>query len=356
MSRPAETSADPTHDAPDGPLARIALYELADVEAALGARRNGRASTCAFCGDPEDHGRTGSDTEQASYLRGIVEDGEDARWRDLVAPDAGQVSALASLDRRAPHMREATDLVRRHLRAAIAMRTATALPPLMLLGEPGTGKSWYLDQLARLLGLPVRLHPMSVATVGDGLLGSYPVWRNARPGLIARTLLGEAAINPIVVVDEVDKAASFGGSDPYRPLYTALEPACSRRLVDEYLSFPIDASRVTWILAGNALDPLPAPILDRLAVLEVPAMDEAHLRAVAASVFSEANGERHDHFEPLAGDVAGRLATTTPRRMRRAVVDAMVRAAADGRRALALRDVVVEPRPSRRRAGFGSWS
>ena len=74
-------------------------------------------------------------------------------------------------------------------------------------------------------------------------------------------LLAERVANPVLVVDEVDKPMAHGGEDPFRPLYGLLEPASARRPVDEFLSFPLDASHVSWILAGNSVDPLPEPIV-----------------------------------------------------------------------------------------------
>ena len=197
---------------------------------------------------------------------------------------------------------------------------------------------------------------MNVATIGDGLTRSHPVWRGARPGLVARTLLAEAVANPVILVDEVDKAAAHNGEDSYRPLYACLEPESSRRFVDEFLGFALDASRVSWLLTANAVEPVPAAIVDRLTIVEVPSLDEAHLRAIAVSVFAEANAERLSFIEPPSDDAVNQFAAASPRRMRRVVVEAMTRAAADGRCALLPDDIVPEPRPSRRPAGFGAWS
>ena len=320
----------------------VAIYRLSDVADALGHAPDG--------------GEGGSDDPETSHgalLRRILNQGEDATWRGVIRPDHAQVAGLDALDRQAPHFGEVTDLVRRHLRAAIAMGMPTTLPAIMLLGEPGFGKSWYVGRLAALLALPVRSHPMNSTTLGDGLMGSHPVWRNACPGLVARTLLSERVANPVFLVDEFDKPASYSREDPYRAFYTVLEPEGARALVDEYLGFALDASHVSWILAGNSIDRVPAPIVDRLTVLNVPAMSQAQRRAVAASVYAEGNAARHGFFDPApSDDVVDRLAPMTPRGMRRALGEAMVRAAADGRRVLEPDDVVIDARPTRRRIGF----
>ena len=264
---------------------------------------------------------------------------------------------MDDLDRRAPHFRQVTELVRRHVAAAIAMDVALTLPALMLVGEPGFGKSWYVSRLATALGLPVRTLSMNSVSLGDTLTGAFPVWRNARAGLVARTLLAEPVANPFFLVDEIDKSASYNREDPYRPFYSVLEPENARSLTDDYLGFSMDASHASWVLAGNTVQNLPAPIVDRLLILTIPAMDDAQRRIVAESVFAEANAAKGGYFDPCLPDgVADRLTSLTARGMRRTLGDAMVRAAAAGRRSLLPGDVAMDPPPCRRRIGFGPWS
>ena len=93
-----------------------------------------------------------------------------------------------------------------------------------------------------------------------------------------------------MLVNEVDKASAGSWvSDPYRPFYALLGPSVSRRFLDEFLQFEMDASAIWWVLAGNDLAPLPGPVRDRLIVIEVPLMSEAHLTAVVYSIYVETN-------------------------------------------------------------------
>lgn len=334
--------AEPVPGMP-APATGFALYRVEDVAAALGV--DARV--------PVDEAVMPDGTEHQARLRDILAAGEGARWRSLAEPGSGMLDALDDLDRRAPHLREATDLVRTHLRAALVMGLPVSFPPMLLVGEPGIGKSWYLARLARLLGVPFRSHPMNTSTLGEGLSGSHPSWRNARPGLVARTLLSEATANPIILVDEADKPPDAWREDPYRPFYALLEPEDARAFVDDYLGFPIDASRIGWVLAGNEAEVLPRAILDRLAVLRVPAMDGAQARAVVASIYEAANTERAGFFEPEpSAAVVDRLVGGAPRGIRRAVADAMARAAADRRRALRADDVVLAATRRARSVGF----
>ncbi|WP_237478654.1 AAA family ATPase [Lichenibacterium dinghuense] len=321
----------------------FALYRIEEISAALG---EAPATTC-------DQGVPHDGTGHQAHLRGILDAGERARWRSLVRPDEAGLDDLDDLDRRAPHMREVTGLVRRHLRAALVIGRPIRLPPLMLVGEPGIGKSWYLSRLAQVLRVPFRHYPMNLSSLGEGLFGAHASWRNARPGLVARTLLSEPVANVMILVDEADKPPLIGAEDPYRAFYGLLEPEGARSFVDEYLSFPMDASAILWVLAGNSTDALPPPIVDRLTVVRIPAMDEGQLRAVAASVYGEANANCDGFFDAeLREETMRHLLGTNVRGIRRAVDDAMVRAAADGRRSIGPGDVVVHEGGTDRRIGF----
>lgn len=330
----------------------LALYDLDDVASAIGELGRGPAGACdteTWSGDPPDPGPEG---EQQLRLRRILDAGDAARWRELARPGPTCLDELDALEASAPHMSEMTAVVRRHLMAAVNVGLPIALSPIMLHGPPGIGKSWYLGRLARVLGIPFKTYRMTGQSLADGLYGSHGVWRNARPGLVARTLLAERFANPLLLVDEVDKASTQAHEDPYRAFYDLLELEGARDFRDEYLQFALDASRVVWVLAGNDPDVLPAPIRDRLAVVEVARPGETHLRAVAESIYRGLNSERRSFFDPeLPESTVARLLGRSPRAVRRSLVEAMTRAAAEGRHRVSPDDVP-EPPAAPRRVGF----
>ncbi len=331
---------------------RIELYGLDAVRAALGLATSFRTSPGDFM-DPDEEPPP-ADTEHQCRLGDILKRGEEGRWRQLVGPAPGSEKEVARLACRAPHLGEFGDILRMNLRAARNMGLPTFLGPVLLLGAHGTGKTWFLSRLGGIFGVPFRSYSMSTSTLGEGLQGGHPSWRNASPGLVAKTLLGEAEANPIIFVDEFDKVQPSGwNADPYRPFYTLLDPSGSSGFVDEYLGFGIDASRVLWVMAANDYSCVPAPILDRLTVLQVPEMTFEQRMSVGRSIYADANAARRGFFEPVLGrQVLEKLAAANPRGMRIALDDAMSRAAADGRRAVTERDVRPRPSPTRWHAGF----
>ena len=196
----------------------------------------------------------------------------------------------------------------------MAIGLPTSLPPVLLVGEPGLGKSWFLSRLGAILGLPFKRYSMAGATLAEGLQGSHPSWRNAQPGLVAKTLLAEPFANPVLFVDEIDKGIAHGyNSDPLRAFYALLDPSDSKSFTDEFLGFPVDASHVLWIMAANDADFLPAPIADRLTILHVPEPDAGQRARIAASIYAEANQLRQRFFDDEPGPVLlERLVGMTP--------------------------------------------
>lgn len=346
-----ETASGPKGGEPDAER-RVPLYRTGDVRDALGLALGCDPSAWDVSVEPPP--RVAEDTEHQARLRSVLAKGEDGRWRDLAGPTPHVLERLRELGTRAPHLDPLTQLVELNLRAARAMGRPCFLEPVLLVGGPGVGKTWFLSRLGRILGLPFRSYAMSSSSLSEGLTGSHPSWRNSGPGLVARTLLTQSVANPIFFVDEVDKGlAHSANSDPYRPFYVLLEQEGARSFTDEYLGFPIDASRALWVLAANDASALPAAVLDRLLVVEVPEMGLGQRVAVARSVYADANAARGGFFAPdPAESVVERLAALTPRAARAATEHAMAIAAADGRRSLLPDDVRSRRPPGRPRMGF----
>ncbi len=342
--------------APDGKDGRVVdrfrLYDPADVRAAMGEAE--ATEDDGYDGDPEERGPPPrDDTEHRARLRAILARGQAGAWRTLVGPRPDALEHLEELGSRAPHLCELTALVSDHVKAALTVGMPLTLPPILLVGGPGTGKTWFLSRLAQVLDVPFRPYQLSSSSLGDGLSGSHPSWRNAKMGLCATMQLTETVANGLVFVDESDKPSVHLHEDPYRPFYALLDPSNSRKMVDEYLGFPMDLSALSWMLSANESGAFPAPILDRLTIIEVPPLTQGQLTIVAASIYRDANVARRGFFDAELGtDVMARLMEMNPRAMRIALDAAMVRAAADGRRTLLPADIRDRAGARRCRVGF----
>jgi ATP-dependent Lon protease len=164
----------------------------------------------------------------------------------------------------APIERLQTDLA-----LASAMNPADfRMTPILLLGDPGIGKTYLAMQLAKALGVNMDKISAGGAQGGFQLTGSHNSWNGARPGALF-TLLAEGQFaTPVVVIDEVDKIRD--SQYPVLPVLLDLfEPQTARCFKDEFFEMQFDASRIIFVLTANSLEGVPAPLLSRLEVFDI---------------------------------------------------------------------------------------
>ena len=185
-----------------------------------------------------------------------------------------------------PHMKGALQIVQDFLDISRLAQGASSLPPLLLAGPPGSGKTAFALDLAKALGVPSRLVNSASLTHSFVLGGIDAVWGSAKEGMIMDVLL-EGAGNPVMVLDEIDKAGrSLSGSKSSGAiedfLLNVLEPVTARKYADEFLSaaHPVDASKVQWVFTANDLTGLSKPLLSRLTVVSVREPTPEELREV----------------------------------------------------------------------------
>ena len=164
--------------------------------------------------------------------------------------------------------------------------------PLLLVGSPGVGKSYFAEMLGKMLGVPRVKVDMASASIGASLGGLSVHWGNAGPGEVFKVLAfsrggAKAVANPIVFLDEIDKVKEGMRYDPLGPLYSLLELESARRFEDESLQgLEIDTSHVRWIMCANETSPIPSPILSRVHVVHVREPTKGELIKIRARIFS----------------------------------------------------------------------
>ncbi|MDZ4093627.1 MAG: AAA family ATPase [Paracoccaceae bacterium] len=157
-----------------------------------------------------------------------------------------------------------------------------ALPPVILTGPPGIGKSHYARRLADLAAVPSRIIDVGGGSAGFRVVGTERGWATAQPGIPVETILASRIANCVMIVDEVDKAGTIH-SAAGRPsslttsLLPLLEPGSSRRFECPYHRLSFDMSQVDWIMTSNNADLIPPPLRDRVRVFHLAGLkpDEA---------------------------------------------------------------------------------
>jgi ATP-dependent Lon protease len=253
-----------------------------------------------------------------------------------------------------PNFAEVLEDIRKHLALCIGTNDSIELPPMLLLGEPGIGKTHFARKIAQLLGTGFGFVPMSSLTAGWVLSGASSQWKNAKPGKVFDTFLNGDYANPVIVVDEIDKASGDGQYDPLGALYELLEIETATRFVDEFVELPIDASGALWLATANEAARIPEPLINRLSVYEIEAPDAEGAARIAGAIYREIRSS-HDwgrQFPEALPDAAlDKLASMPPREMRRAIQSAFGAAKLAGRGEVGPDDIQ-DPRGRRQRIGF----
>jgi ATP-dependent Lon protease len=163
---------------------------------------------------------------------------------------------------------------------------------------------------------------MSSLTAGWVLSGASSQWKGARPGKVFETLVDGQYANPVMVVDEIDKARGEHAYDPLGALYSLLEHDTAGHFVDEFAEVPIDASQVIWVATANDARGIPEPILNRMNVFEVQAPDRDAAHSIARRLYQSS----------AAGTTGARPSTRSRRRRcwRRSPASRHARCAAPG--------------------------
>lgn len=272
-------------------------------------------------------------------------------------PSAAAIDRLA---RSFPHFEPVIELVRQ--RAALAEVTpgrVYTLPPILLSGDPGVGKTAFCNALASCLSVPTRRVDMAAATASFVLSGSHPSWSSARPGAVWALLQSSVACG-LLLLDEIDKASS--GSYPTTgPLYALLEPASSRHFADEFIEVEVDASHLMTVATCNDADQIERALRSRFSEFVIPVPTSEQMLAIVTSVYRERSKQSAwgaAFPEELDPKIAEQLTACTPRQVASLLETAVAHAASHKRRRVALVDVQYaqavhqQSKPKHRHVGF----
>ncbi|MGS2807578.1 endopeptidase La [Nocardia sp. MW-W600-9] len=267
-------------DEPDGADDYRTRVENADLP------ENVRAEALREVGRLE---RASDQSPESGWIRTWLDTVLDLPWTVKTEDSTDVSAARAVLDADHHGLDEVKDRMVEYL-AVRARRAARGLEVvggrgsgavLVLVGPPGVGKTSLGESVAKALGRKfVRVALGGVRDEAE-IRGHRRTYVGALPGRIVRAVKEAGSMNPVVLLDEIDKVGSDFRGDPAAALLEVLDPAQNHTFRDHYLDLDLDLSNVLFIATANVMDTIPGPLLDRMELITVDGYTEADKVAIA---------------------------------------------------------------------------
>jgi len=288
---------------------------------------------------------SGATRDQSSRAKALVSRLRETEPNKPLTAIPGDWRAVCDdLDARFPNFKDVTEFLRSQFALSDIGDRVIRSAPVLLVGEPGIGKTEYLQQLAEAVAGEFIAINIGNSQTNSTLVGSERYWANSHQGGIFDALVFGTVGNPIIMLDEIDKAG--GQKDGYKPLsalHQLLEPRQARNFYD--LSVPeikFDASHVLWMASANDLDMIEKPIVDRFTVFGIEKPTPAQMTAVVNTIYRRFLAEHPSgvYFDrEIRPDTMALLCEYHPRKVRKLVDGAFGFAARDTRNYLRPEDI-----------------
>src|ERR1700742_3107193 len=251
--------------------------------------------------------RMGEQSAESSVIRTYLDTLISVPWNERSEEKLDPTHARAVLDADHAGLEDVKDRIVEYI-AVKKLRTERGIQEdkrsgaiLTLIGPPGTGKTSIGESIARATGR--KFVRMSLGGVRDEaeIRGHRRTYIGALPGRLVRALREAGTMNPVIMLDEVDKVGADWRGDPSAALLEVLDPAQNHSFRDHYLDVELDLSQVMFIATANVADTIPGPLLDRMEVIRFDGYTVEEKVAIARGYLwprqLERNGLREDEVE-----------------------------------------------------------
>lgn len=237
-----------------------------------------------------------------------------------------RIRQVQALEDRFPHFKVLIDLIVPTLIRQMVAGRPLRLPPFLLLGDPGLGKTYFVGQLAQVLGLYFQDWSLAEMSGANVLRGTHRSWGGSTVGGIARTLIDVPMLQaPLILFDELDKVRGDPNVPVMPTLLGLLESHTAARFRDEFLDVPLDLRPVSFLFTANAAPAADSPLGSRLRVVTIPKPTREQMGRIIRTMdagLRSADPSLEQYVKPLSDEVVALMSTHSPRVAKRLLEEA----------------------------------
>jgi len=189
-----------------------------------------------------------------------------------------------------PNFYEVTDYIIEYVKFCKMKDVPIKIPNILLNGMSGFGKSFYCLTLSKVLNMIGCLIPMSNISTGAELTGLSTVWSNGQPGLILESIVDQEKLNPLIILDELEKSESMSnnGTNPHYSLLNMTDSKMSKSFKETFLKTNIDFGYINWIATSNSTESINSALLKRFKIFNISAPDKVEIIVIIKRIYTEA--------------------------------------------------------------------